>query len=83
MRATIDDQELAMTLLSSLLDEIKFLIIAIYAVNEESLSFEKAKGILLSNFDRNNDIMRYEIKRSQDALSVRCKFLMRKHRFSF
>ena len=46
------DKELAMTLLGSLPDQFKPLITALDAVGEDNLSFEKVKGMLLNDADR-------------------------------
>eukprot|EP00794_Sanderia_malayensis_P004363 gene4363-4944_t len=54
--ANIDDQELAMTLLSSLPEEFKPLITALDAVGEENVNFEKVKGMLLNDIDHSSDI---------------------------
>ena len=70
MGVNIDDKELAMTLLASLPDEYKALITALDAVGEDSLSFDKVKGMLLilNDADRNMDI-RY-VKNSEKAYSA-------------
>ena len=73
MGVDIDDKELAMTLLASLPDEYKALITALDAVGEDSLSFEKVKGMLLNDADRNMDI-RY-VKNSEEALFSKSIFL--------
>ena len=68
MGVDIDDKELAMTLLASLSDEYKALITALDVVGEDSLSFDKVKGMLLNDTDRNMDI-RY-IKNSEEDYSA-------------
>ena len=68
MEADIDDKELAMTLLASLPDEYNALITALDAVGEDSLSFDKVKGMLLNDADHNMDI-RY-VKNSEEAYSA-------------
>ena len=65
MGVDIDDQELAMTLLASLLDEYKLLITALDAVEEDNLSFDKVKGMLLNDFDPMQDG-----RKSKDVYSV-------------
>ena len=52
MGINVDDEELAMTLLGSLPDQFKPLITALDAVGEDNLSFEKVKGMLLNDADR-------------------------------
>ena len=42
---TLDDQELGMTLLYSLTDKFRPLIIALEAVGEENLSLKKVKSV--------------------------------------
>eukprot|EP00794_Sanderia_malayensis_P002818 gene2818-3255_t len=69
MGAAIDDQELAMTLLSSLPEEFKPLITALDAVGEDNMTFEKVKGMLLNDIDRNRDIG--QSKSSENALYVK------------
>ena len=69
MGAAIDDQELAMTLLSSLPEEFKPLITALDAVGEDNITFEKVKGMLLNDIDRNRDIG--QPKSSENALFVK------------
>ena len=69
MGAAIDDQELAMTLLSSLPEEFKPLITALDAVGEDNITFEKVKGMLLNDIDRNRDIG--QPKSSEIALFVK------------
>lgn len=71
MGASIDDKELAMTLLSSLPDEFKPLITALDAVGEDNLSFEKVKGMLLNDYERSNDSIAVQTKKSEDALAAR------------
>ena len=66
MGASIDDQELAMTLLASLPEEFKPLIIALDAVGEDHLSFEKVKGMLLNDAERSKNIG--HVKSSDSAL---------------
>ena len=48
MGETVDDKELAMTLLASLPQEFKPLITALDAVGEDNLYFNKVKGMLLN-----------------------------------
>ena len=67
MGANIDDRELAMTLLASLPDEFKPLIMALDAVGEEKVTFEKVKAMLLNDADRISDSMKYE-----DVYSAQC-----------
>eukprot|EP00794_Sanderia_malayensis_P001502 gene1502-1660_t len=64
--ANIDDQELAMTLLSSLPEEFKPLSTALDAVGEENVNFEKVKGMLLNDIDRSSDIG--QARKSENAL---------------
>ena len=52
MGETVNDTELAMTLLASLPREFKPLITALDAVGEDNLSFDKVKGMLLDDNDR-------------------------------
>ncbi len=54
MGENMDDEELAMTLLASLPEELKPLITALDAVEEENLSYEKVKRMLLNDADRVN-----------------------------
>ena len=72
MGIAVNDQELAMTLLASLPDEYMPLIIALDAVGDQELSFEKVKGMLLNDFERRFD--KVEVKRHEDALSGRRHF---------
>ncbi len=65
MGENMDDKELAMTLLASLPEEFKPLITALDAVEEENLSYEKVKRMLLNDADRVNDSKKFE-----DAFSV-------------
>ena len=60
MGISVNDKELAMTLLASLPDEYKPLITALDAVGKDSLTFEKVKGMLLSDVDRIGDEKKYE-----------------------
>ena len=69
MGCAIDDKELAMTLLASLPEDFKPLITALDAVGEDNLSFEKVKGMLLNDADRNVDS--FNAKKSEDAFSAR------------
>ena len=62
MGASIDDKELAMTLLSSLPDEYRPLIIALDSVGEDNLSFEKAKGMFLNDYDRSCNSIQKSVK---------------------
>ena len=68
MGVDIDDKELAMTLLASLPDEYKALITALDAVGEDSLSFDKVKGMLLNDADCNMDV--HYVKNSEEAYSA-------------
>ena len=68
MGADIDDKVLTMTLLASLPDEYKALITALDAVGEDSLSFDKVKGMLLNDADCNMDISC--VKNSEEAYSA-------------
>ena len=68
MGVDIDDKELAMTLLASLPDEYKALITALDAVGEDSLSFDKVKGMLLNDADGNMDIC--YVNNSEEAYSA-------------
>ena len=70
--AEIDDQELAMILLSSLLDDFKPLITALDAVGENDLSFIKVKAMLLNDFDRKSDNL--DLQKSENALFARRNF---------
>ena len=69
MGCTMDDKELAMTVLASLPSEFKPLLTALDAVGEANLSFEKVKGMLLNDFDRQVDSIgpedAFSAKRSQ------------------
>ena len=69
MGVSIDDTELAMTLLASLPEEFKALITALDAVGEDNLSFEKVKDMLLNDADRSLDT--FYAKKSEDAFSAR------------
>ena len=69
MGVSIDDTELAMTLLASLPEEFKALITALDAVGEDNLSFEKVKGMLLNDADRSFDT--FYARKSEDAFSAR------------
>ena len=69
MGVTKDDQELAMTLLSSLPEEFKTLITALDAAGEDNLNFEKFKGMLLNDIDRSNDVG--QTKSSGNALYMK------------
>ena len=69
MGVTIDDQELSMTLLSSLPEEFKPLMTALDAVGEDNLNFEKVKGMLLNDNDRSSDIGKF--KSSGNALYMK------------
>ena len=66
MGETVNDKELAMTLLASLPEEFKPLITALDAVGEDNISFEKVKGMLLNDNDRMCDAKKHE-----DAFSAR------------
>ena len=68
MGVDIDDKELAMTLQASLPDEYKPLITALDAVGEDSLSFDKVKGMLPNDAAWNMHI-RY-VKKSEEAYSA-------------
>ena len=65
MGETVNDKELAMTVLASLPDEFKPLITALDAVGEDSLSYEKVKAMLLNDVDRATDT-----KKCEDAFTV-------------
>ncbi len=65
MGENIDDKELAMTLLASLLEKFKPLITALDAVGEENPLYEKVERMLLNDADRVNDSKKFE-----DAFSV-------------
>ena len=69
MGVSIDDKELAMTLLASLPEEFKALITALDAVGEDNLSFEKVKGMLLNDADRSLDTV--YARKSEDVFSAR------------
>ena len=66
MGVNIDDKELAMTLLASLPEEFKPLIIALDAVGDENISYEKVKNMLLNDVDRTSDS-----KTAEDAFSAK------------
>ena len=68
MGQTIDDKELAMTVLASLPEEFKPLLKALDAVGEDNLSYEKVKAMLLNDADRANNT---KSKKCEDAFSVR------------
>lgn len=70
MGVSVDDKELAMTLLASLPEEFKPLITALDAVGEDQLSFEKVKGMLLNDVDRSFDGT-FGTRKSEDAFSAR------------
>jgi hypothetical protein len=65
MGETVNDKELAMTVLASLPDEFKPLITALDAVGEDNLSYEKVKAMLLNDVDRATDT-----KKCEDAFTV-------------
>ena len=56
MGASIDNQELAMTLLSSLPEDCNPLITALDAVGKDNRTYEKVKGLRLTDIDRKRDI---------------------------
>ena len=51
MSFSVDDKELAMTLLASLSEEFKALISALDDVGEDNVSFDKVKGMPLNDAD--------------------------------
>ena len=56
MGVSVDDKELAMTLLASLPEQYKPLITALDAMGETEISFEKVKNLILNDVDRTNDL---------------------------
>ena len=62
MGVNIEDKELAMTLLASLPEEFKALIIALDAVGEDNLSYEKVKRMLLNDADRSLSFLLKSLK---------------------
>ena len=65
MGVQYDDKELAMTLLASLPESYNPLITALDAVGEDTLNFQKVKGMLLNDADRISDT-----KKDEDAYTV-------------
>lgn len=66
MGVNVEDKELAMTLLASLPEEFKPLITALDAVDDENISYEKVKNMLLNDVDRTSDS-----KTAEDAFSAK------------
>ena len=66
MGETVNDKELAMTLLACLSEDFKPLINALDAVGEDNLSFDKVKGMLLNYNDR-----MWDAKKQEGAFSAR------------
>ena len=65
MGVQCDDKELAMTLFASLPESYNPLITALDAVGEDTLNFQKVKGMLLNDADRISDT-----KKDEDAYTV-------------
>lgn len=70
MNVSIDDKELAMTLLASLPEEFKPLITALDAVGDENLSYDKVKNMLLNDVERS-----VNTKAKENAYTVRGKYM--------